>query len=247
MPLLCRRGSSFFRALHTDAGPGAVSTGTRLPQLGARPLWHGTRHMSYTHRLDNHHHHNHHLRSHFGSSHFGSSAHASLSVAQVFVESWFGMVPPSCVLIVPFGLSQPAPSVVNSMVFETYIIDSSGICQAAKPCSLGGSGGVSNTSYDNGCGDVLPPSAGPSVAHCLLLHMMNMLIEVTWSFPGSSLVCGRGSTPVHVRVALCPPWFSATFGFCCDAVESSWTVRSFRLSSVCRVLELPLVSCCIRR
>ena len=90
---------------------------------------------------------------------------------------------------------------------------------------LEGLGGVFNKSYDNGCGDVLPPSAGPSVAHCLLLHMMNMLIEVTWSFPGSSLVFmlvfnavaamidGRGSTPVCVRVALCPPCFQPNLGF----------------------------------
>ena len=135
------------------------------------------------------------------------------------------MVPPTCVLLVPFvGLSQLAPSLVNSMVFETYIIDFSGICQAVKPCSLGGFGGVFNTSYD-GCGNVLPPSAGPSVAQCLLLHMMNMLIEVTLSFPGSSLVFmlvfnavaamidGRGSTPVCVRVALFPPCFQPSLGF----------------------------------
>ena len=155
-----------------------------------------------------------------------ASAHASLSVAQVFVESWFGMVPPSCVLLVPFvGFSPPAPSLVNSMVFETYIIDFSGICQAVKPCSLVEFGGVFNTSYDSGCGNVLPPSAGSSVAHCLLLHMMNLLIAVTLSFPISSLVFmlvfnavaamtdGRGSTSVCVRVALCPPCFQPSLGF----------------------------------
>ena len=137
-----------------------------------------------------------------------ASAHASLSVAQVFV-----------------GFSPPAPSLVNSMVFETYIIDFSGICQAVKPCSLVEFGGVFNTSYDNGCGNVLPPSAGPSVAHRLLLHMMNLLIAVTLSFPGSSLVFmlvfnavaamtdGRGSSPVCVRVALCPLCFQPSLGF----------------------------------
>ena len=155
-----------------------------------------------------------------------ASAHASLSVAQVFVECWFGMALPSCVLLVPLvGLSQPAPSLVNSMVFETYLINSSGICQAVESCSLGGLGGVFNTSYDNGCGDVLPPLVGLFVVYCLLFRMMNMLIEVTWSFPGSSLVFilvfnavaamidGRGSTPVCVRVALCPPCFQPSLGF----------------------------------
>ena len=166
------------------------------------------------------------LYSMHGSSHFGSSAHASLSVAQVFVESWSGMFPPSCVLLVPFvGLSPPAPSLVNSMVFETYTSDLSGNCQAGKPCSLVEFGGVFNTSYDNGCGNVLPPSAGLSVAHCLPLHMMNLLIAVTLSFSGSSLVFmlvfyavaamtdGRGSTPACVRVALCPPCFQPSLGF----------------------------------
>ena len=63
------------------------------------------------------------------------------------------------------------------------------------------------------------------MAHCLLLHMMNMLIEVTLSFPGSSLVFmlvfnavaamtdGRGSTPVCVRVPLCPSCFQPSLGF----------------------------------
>ena len=188
-----------------------------------------------------------------------ASSHASLSVAQVFVESWFGMVLPSCVPLVPFvGLCQPAPSLVNSMVFETFIIDSSGICQAVKPCSLGGSGGVFNTSYDNGCGNVLPPSAGPSVAHCLLLHMMNMLVEVTLLFPGSSLVFmlvfnavaamidGRGSTPVCVCVALCPPCFQPSLAFAamlwyqvglcvasaCPAYDEFWNFLLFPVAFV---------------
>ena len=62
--------------------------------------------------------------------------------------------------------------------------------------------------------------------------------------------CGSGSAPVLVRVALCPPSFQSSFGFRRDAVGSSccWIiVRCFRVSRVCRVLEPPLVSWCIRR
>ena len=53
------------------------------------------------------------------------------------------MAHPSCILLVPFlGLSQPAPSLVNSMKseFETYHVDSPGSCQAVQSYSLEGSG-----------------------------------------------------------------------------------------------------------